>query len=511
VKKRSTVLVPFDATKPVITIGTGTSTISNINLANFSIIGRCSGYTQSQSYGIYIKGLQLSEFRNISIYTCYQDNIFITSGTNAPTQLLKFYNLISWYSQHSCFHTEWGLSWVTSIYLYGYHSISDSGYPTTASSMILDSSGVIMEGGYIDCTNFANTGVILKANFLQGGVPLRPELSGSNITIDVLTAPQPAIIIDYVTTSKDLSMLNVMGLVFNQGYILYKDGTQYKPRTNQILRAGMGDFQDGIDMSGQFNMYPYGSRGNNSTSVYTESLNVSGGGYGANSFTNLITSQPNLAGVEYKFENTLKHYIAMPLSKNIPLSATAYGNGNHYIFWITPTGALRYKKVDNVIANYQYPASDTEGNFVGNVSDSGTTSGRSISPVIAQHYFDTTLGKPIWCKTVGTIEVDTLTMSAGATASGNITITLNGVAKTVAVSAGDTTGGVGDKIRATVFTGWTVGGIAGSSTVTFTKTSTGTNSVPTFVDTGTTGTAASFAVTTTGTNNVWVDSTGTTV
>lgn len=102
--------------------------------------------------------------------------------------------------------------------------------------------------------------------------------------------------------------------------------------------------------------------------------------------------------------------------------------------------------------------------------------------------------------TSGVTEVDTLTISTGATTSGNITITLNGVATAVAVAAGDTAGAIGDKIRATTFTGWTVGGTAGTTSVTFTKTTVGTNTTPTFADTGTTGTTASFTVTTAGVN-----------
>jgi len=102
--------------------------------------------------------------------------------------------------------------------------------------------------------------------------------------------------------------------------------------------------------------------------------------------------------------------------------------------------------------------------------------------------------------TAGTVEVDTLTVSTGATTSGNITITLNGAPTTVAVTAGNTASNVGDAIRATTFTGWTVGGTAGTATVTFTKTTVGTNTTPTFADTGTTGTTASFVVTTAGVN-----------
>jgi hypothetical protein len=150
-----------------------------------------------------------------------------------------------------------------------------------------------------------------------------------------------------------------------------------------------------------------------------------------------------------------------------------------------------------------------------NGGKTGSTANRPSSPTyivgVGAQYYDTTLNKPIWCKSTGVKEVDTLTVSAGAIASGNITITLNGVATNVAVAAGDSAGNVGDKIRASVFSGWTVSGTTGSATVTFTKISYGTNSAPTFADSGTTGTTASFAVTTVGANTIWIDSTGTAV
>ena len=174
-----------------------------------------------------------------------------------------------------------------------------------------------------------------------------------------------------------------------------------------------------------------------------------------------------------------------------------------YHLWVDSQGRLRIKP--------EKPTSTTDGIVAGSQVGSGTTANRPTYAFVGQHYFDTTLGKPVWTKTAGTLEVDTLTISAGATTAGNIAITLNGVAKTVAVAAGDTAGAIGDKIRAAVFAGWTVGGTAGTSTVTFTKLTAGTNTSPTFADTDTTGTSASFAVTTAGTNNVWVDSTGTTV
>lgn len=96
---------------------------------------------------------------------------------------------------------------------------------------------------------------------------------------------------------------------------------------------------------------------------------------------------------------------------------------------------------------------------------------------------------------VGVVEVNTLTVTTAATSAGEVTITLNGVAQDVTVLSTDTAAEIGDKIRDTVFAGWTVSGTG--STVIFTKLTTGSNTAPVF-GAGTTGMAATFAVTTPG-------------
>ena len=96
-------------------------------------------------------------------------------------------------------------------------------------------------------------------------------------------------------------------------------------------------------------------------------------------------------------------------------------------------------------------------------------------------------------------EVDTLTVTAIPTAAGNITVTLNGVAKTIAVdpTVQTTTTLLATLIRGTAFAGWTTGG--NGSVVTFTSTTTGARTAPTFSG-GTTGTTASVVVTVKGEN-----------
>lgn len=140
----------------------------------------------------------------------------------------------------------------------------------------------------------------------------------------------------------------------------------------------------------------------------------------------------------------------------------------------------------------------------------GTTANRPKFGIdVGYSYYDTTLNKPAWLKTAWVREVDTLTVTAGASASGNITITLNGVAVTVAVTAGMTVAQVDAAIRAATYTGWILTGAAGSGVVGFNKSIPGACSAPSF-DAASTGVAATFARTTSGVDGVWVDATGTT-
>jgi len=86
------------------------------------------------------------------------------------------------------------------------------------------------------------------------------------------------------------------------------------------------------------------------------------------------------------------------------------------------------------------------------------------------------------------VEIASIAFTAGASASGNITITLNGTAFNVAVASGDTATGVATKVKAASFAGWTTGG--SGATVTFTAIKVGAKSATTFTDTGETGVTA---------------------
>src|SRR5574337_386891 len=106
--------------------------------------------------------------------------------------------------------------------------------------------------------------------------------------------------------------------------------------------------------------------------------------------------------------------------------------------------------------------------------------------------------------TASATELDTLTVNIGATASGNITITIDGNYKyTVAVTSGDTAAQVATKIfnagNVTDYMGvvWTVANPSGG-VVTFTAGSSGLKNSVLFTDTGTTGVTATIVKTTAG-------------
>lgn len=96
----------------------------------------------------------------------------------------------------------------------------------------------------------------------------------------------------------------------------------------------------------------------------------------------------------------------------------------------------------------------------------------------------------------GTAEVRNATITAGATASGNITFTLDGVDKTVAVTASDNAAAVAGKVTAALAADadWTVGNV--DAVLTFTsKTKAARAGAFTFTDTGTTGVTCTGGVT----------------
>jgi hypothetical protein len=143
-----------------------------------------------------------------------------------------------------------------------------------------------------------------------------------------------------------------------------------------------------------------------------------------------------------------------------------------------------------------------------------TTSTRPSGKTGKERGFDSTLGKPVWLKTVGTKESATLQITAGATSDGNVTVTLSSNTFTVAVLTGDTAIQVADKIRARSYitSNWYAKGTTGTDTITFTSAVNGDRTGTFSYTGGTTGSTGTMTANNpVGTNDVWVDATGTTV
>ena len=152
------------------------------------------------------------------------------------------------------------------------------------------------------------------------------------------------------------------------------------------------------------------------------------------------------------------------------------------------------------------------GYFKPLTSLSGATADRPYDNYVGCSYYDITLDKPVWIKTAGVHEVDTLTITTGATTNGNITITTSlGADIIVGVTAEMTIAEVDAAIREATFTGFNVSGVAGSGIIVFTDLIAQGGTAPVFDDTGITGVEATFVRTATGVVSVWVDATGTPV
>ena len=141
----------------------------------------------------------------------------------------------------------------------------------------------------------------------------------------------------------------------------------------------------------------------------------------------------------------------------------------------------------------------------------GATSARPNAAPVGHRFFDTTTGKLHVVKTAATSPYASLRLTSGATAAGDVTITLDGTAYTVTVAAGDTLTQVRDKIVAaglTVFYPWSPSA-SSTNVARFDSVRPGLVSAPSF-NGGTTGVASDyFGLDQAGANAVWVNADGT--
>lgn len=203
------------------------------------------------------------------------------------------------------------------------------------------------------------------------------------------------------------------------------------------------------------------------------------------------------------------------------LRMSSHDNGN--VFWafnVSRNSNLSAKYSQSTFREIRYPLDDTNYFPLSNalttsltaLINSGTTANRDLFPTPMQLYFDTDMGKLLVCSRVGTREIDTINITAGAAADGNVAVTLNGVAVNVPVAANDSADAVASKIRAATFAGWTTTGSGSGTgtTVTF-KAVNNLPRIPPSFDGNGTGVTGDIFVATAGANNTWVDGTGVTV
>lgn len=147
-------------------------------------------------------------------------------------------------------------------------------------------------------------------------------------------------------------------------------------------------------------------------------------------------------------------------------------------------GTLSRLGVINVV---DYNASGSEQTTTGSI-DAGT------KKLVVASAIDFSVGQGI--NVNGMYEVSSLEVTAGASSSGNCTVTLNGTVNTVSLTSGWTATQVATEIRATAFTGWTTGG--SGTNVTFTSTARGTKTDSSY-SAGTTGATGTISTSTQGT------------
>lgn len=145
------------------------------------------------------------------------------------------------------------------------------------------------------------------------------------------------------------------------------------------------------------------------------------------------------------------------------------------------------------------------------VPRSGSTGSRPKFAQAGMSYYDTTIAKPVFCKTGGISEVNTITITGGATSSGNLTLLLWGATGIViALIAGDSPEVVADKISVGINNSSViVSHVKWSNIIRLMKTVDGITS--TSYLSGSTGVTETHAKTRTGVTAAYVDAAGATV
>lgn len=196
-------------------------------------------------------------------------------------------------------------------------------------------------------------------------------------------------------------------------------------------------------------------------------------------------SDNTIYGIDADFENNVYSRISGSVGKNSGADFDNLGCWNRRRCVLSDSGV--------VLAYYGEAAYTETGALTQAVTVGGTTYpiGTSAQVMVEQPKFFYKV-VPMKTEPNNARETDTLSVSSGATADGDITLTLGGADFTVSVENGDTAAEVIGKIAASSYTGWTVSANEAQTAAIFVKNAAGAVNAPAFSG-GNTGVAAAFS------------------
>ncbi|MEK0313742.1 glycosyl hydrolase family 28-related protein [Cohnella sp. 56] len=375
------VLLPADASKPVLQIGDGTTLTSGISVNDFAIDAQGqTGGVNGANVGLYVYGAEHLSFNNLYVARAKQKNIYISSSSSRRSSIIYFNRLDSSYGLGSNLYVEWGLTYTTGVYVEDFYCMPNESFPTTSHAITLDSVDMTLNDAYVDCPNYDSCGLILKKTFASGA---EPQLRGENIALDNVGKGK-VVVYDSYRSSVGIGRYGFfqgVNLITNGGVIEYSNGTKTAiPDPITILGNGNKGTKFGfVEVNGSITII--------SAATGTEIATISGNG----SNLEVIASQTG-ADIYMKPGNggRHRHYGG---NYFVPLYYE-YGS-NMFYQWLDSNGYLRIKAVTDPVA--QKPAGESEGIPVISAL-TGTTAQRPGAGVryVGMMYFDTTLGKPIW-------------------------------------------------------------------------------------------------------------------
>ncbi len=387
-------LYAYDDSKPIMQIGDGSTLTTYITMYDIFLSGEKivnTSFSNCSAIGLKILGAQYLHFYNLVLYKFKDYNIFITSSASRATCLIWFNDLIVKYTAGILFYVEWGQKWTTSVFINNAYMIpcdSGSGNAITINSMDLTISNI-----YIDCPDVERCGITLQHTF-SGGTCGR--LNGNDIILDNYGYGTTVLYHANKASTEELTdWLRVTNITTNKGYMEFSD-TKFEVPSEpfSVLKSKLYD----TSIFGNANFYGRTQYGISNPNGYI----------GYDTTNNIFVIKGN-----NPIRITSLKYLRLDGSWYRPLYFNHTSSVNSCLAWIDSSGYMRRKIVNSNVLS-ELPTGETAGTSIGSLPDAGTTTSRPAKPVVGQTYFDTTLFKPIWCKTASiTDSSGNITTSAG--------------------------------------------------------------------------------------------------